>query len=826
MRKVSKELVLAARKELKRRAARISLANFVTYTYPEYQLGWFHSEVCQALDEFLQDIVEKKSPRLIICAPPRSGKSELVSRRFPAYVLGRYPDLSFIGTSYSSDLAGSFSKDVQRIMEEPSFHEVFPDVYIPAKGIPSKGAVRQADRFDIIDYKGSYYTVGVGGSLTGRGANCIVEGEKVLTPSGYASIDSISPGQSVMSYNHQVGRLEVDVIDAVRQRYVKDEIIQIDSDGGRSLRVTPEHPIYTNGRYKEANLLAKGEVLLCALRQGDCSSWLRMAEVGEEREKKSLLFSQMCPGCRVRAREKYAPMPKVWCINKERQQVLSEVCQRSIQVATWAGETSFSNGYLRDLRERVSIKVAKRKDRVRPILLSELRRYWTQPRDDGRQKHSLQRRSGQKALFGTCSNRVQVFETVGSGKGSTALRSLRSYGKSSRTSRRFGFHKQLLKQCGHALQGLSSTSPQARGTKDIRNEYVAKVEKIPLNGRKVKVYDLQVRKNHNFFANGILVHNCLVIDDPVSNMQDALSERVRDSTWDWYTSTAYTRLAPGGGLIVMCTRWHMDDLIGRLLTAQDLGEGDNWKVINFPAIAEFDEQYRKAGEALHPERFNLDALLKIRKSVGERVWAALYQQHPVPDGGGLFKADWIQHWTPETLPEHFDAMVMSWDMTFKETNVSDFVVGQVWGREGANFYLLDQVRARMDFVKTLDAFVKLVEKWPNFRRRLVEDKANGPAIISALKDKITGIIPITPKESKEARAASVTTLWEAGNVWLPPVDTHPWVKREFIPELLSFPAGAHDDQVDACTQALSDLHLHTGWKVSKSNMAALRARRF
>lgn len=490
MKKVSKELVQAARKELKRRAARISLANFVTYTYPEYQLGWFHSEICQALDEFLNDIVEKRSPRLIICAPPRSGKSELVSRRFPAYVLGRYPDLSFIGTSYSSDLAGSFSKDVQRIMEESSFHEIFPDVYIPSKGIPSNGAVRQADRFDIIDHKGSYYTVGVGGSLTGRGANC------------------------------------------------------------------------------------------------------------------------------------------------------------------------------------------------------------------------------------------------------------------------------------------------------------------------------------------------LVIDDPVSNMQDALSERVRDSTWDWYTSTAYTRLAPGGGLIVMCTRWHMDDLIGRLLTAQDLGEGDSWKVINFPAIAEFDEPYRKAGEALHPERFDLDALLKIRKSVGERVWAALYQQHPVPDGGGLFKADWIQHWTPETLPEHFDAMVMSWDMTFKETNVSDFVVGQVWGREGANFYLLDQVRGRMDFVKTRDAFVKLVEKWPNVRRRLVEDKANGPAIISALKDKITGIVPITPKESKEARASSVTTLWEAGNVYLPPVDAYPWVKREFIPELLSFPAGAHDDQVDSCTQALSDLHLHTGWKVSKSNMAALRARRF
>ena len=110
-------------------------------------------------------------------------------------------------------------------------------------------------------------------------------------------------------------------------------------------------------------------------------------------------------------------------------------------------------------------------------------------------------------------------------------------------------------------------------------------------------------------------------------------------------------------------------------------------------------------------------------------------------------------------------------------------------------------------------------------RKLVEDKANGSAIISTLKSKVSGIVPITPKESKEARASAVTTLWEARNVYLPPPDRFPWVAQDFIPELLAFPGGAHDDQVDAMTQALSDLGKTTGWKIHPSNRALLRAGR-
>lgn len=488
MKKVSDNLIQAAKKELKRRAASVSLAAFVTYTYEGYELGWVHEEICQKLDQFLEDVAQKKSPRLIICMPPRSGKSELVSRRFPAYLLGRYPELSFVGTSYSTDLAGTFAKDTQRIMESEAFKDVFPEVRIPEKGTPANGKIRQADRFEILGHRGSYYSVGVGGSLTGRGA-------------------------------------------------------------------------------------------------------------------------------------------------------------------------------------------------------------------------------------------------------------------------------------------------------DI-----------------------------------------LVVDDPVSNMEDAMSERVREKTWDWFTSVAYTRLSPGAGMVVMATRWHMDDLIGRLLDAQHRGEGDVWEVVNYPAIAEHDEPHRKQGEALHPKRFGLKSLEAIRRAVGSKVWNALYQQHPVPDGGAVFKSDWMRYWTPETLPNHFDSTCMSWDMTFKESNTSDFVVGQVWGRKDANFYLLDQVRARMDFVKTCEAFITLAQKHPHVTRKLVEDKANGPAVIASLKSKVTGIVPITPKESKEARASAVTTLWEAGNVFLPDPEYASWVKTEFIPELLTFPGGAHDDQVDAMTQALTDMNKRGTWKVHPSNLGYLRTK--
>jgi predicted phage terminase large subunit-like protein len=307
--------------------------------------------------------------------------------------------------------------------------------------------------------------------------------------------------------------------------------------------------------------------------------------------------------------------------------------------------------------------------------------------------------------------------------------------------------------------------------------------------------------------------NILLIDDPFKDRATADSPTMRQNAWEWYTSTAYTRLAPGGGVIIINTRWHTDDLSGRLLEAEASGEGDKWRVVNFPAIAETDEPHRKRGEALHPERYPLDNLLKIKSAIGTRDWEALYQQHPTPEGGTIFHEEWLKFWLPKDLPTDFSGMVISWDMTFKEGDSNDFVVGQVWGRKGGDFYLLDEVRGRWGFTETVEQFKFLANKYPRATRKLVEDKANGPAVIDSLKHHISGIIPIEPDGTKTARAHAVTALFEAGNVYIPDRSLFPWV-TEYISELTRFPSVAHDDQVDATTQALRHFDRTHGLSIS------------
>ena len=455
-----------------------SMVGFVYATMPTYQMGWVHERICAELDAFLQAVVEKRSPRLMITCPPRSGKSELASRRFPAYVLGRYPDSSIIATSYSADLASRMNRDVQRIMTEDAYARIFPEASLSEKNVRSTAQgsyLRNSDIFEIVGRQGVYRSAGVGGGITGMGCDIAV------------------------------------------------------------------------------------------------------------------------------------------------------------------------------------------------------------------------------------------------------------------------------------------------------------------------------------------------IDDPLRNRQDADSPTIRQNLWEWYTSTLYTRLSPGGGVIVMLTRWHEDDLAGRLLEAQARGEGDQWRIVNFPAIAEQDEPpYRRKGEALHPERFPLEALERIKQAIGTRDWEALYQQRPAPEGGAIFREEWLgRTWLPKDLPARFDQILQSWDLAFKGSETSDWVVGQLWGKHGADLYLLDQLRGHWSFTESVEMVRTLTDRcaqrFPRTAPRiLIEDKANGPAVIDTLRREVQGIIPVEPDGSKTARAHAVTALFEAGNVLLPDKSIAPWVD-EFRMELLRFPAGAHDDQVDAATQGIRRL---------------------
>ena len=296
----------------------------------------------------------------------------------------------------------------------------------------------------------------------------------------------------------------------------------------------------------------------------------------------------------------------------------------------------------------------------------------------------------------------------------------------------------------------------------------------------------------------------ILVDDPVKSADQADSETYRENTWEWYTETLRTRLEPGGAIVVIGTRWHEDDLIGRLLTG-----GEDWTVLHLPAIAD-------DGAALWPARWPLAELDAIRRSVGSRAWTAQYQGRPVPATGGILKRHWFRFWQyagqslPPVemdgaaypvmdLPGFFDHQLQSWDLSFKETKAGSYVVGLTAGVLGAQCYLLDRYRERTDFPGTVAAFLAMTQRWPDAAVKLVEDKANGPALMDTLRAKVPGIVAVSPDGTKEARMHAASPFVEGGGLVLPHPRIAPWV-TEFLDEVTAFPLAAHDDQADALSQ--------------------------
>jgi predicted phage terminase large subunit-like protein len=224
---------------------------------------------------------------------------------------------------------------------------------------------------------------------------------------------------------------------------------------------------------------------------------------------------------------------------------------------------------------------------------------------------------------------------------------------------------------------------------------------------------------------------------------------------------------------------------------------------------------------LWPDKVTQADLESLKTTLGAYRYAGQYQQRPAPAGGGMLKPHWWKYWQPRgtnlgpvsvkmpdgsieqrmpvNLPDRFDVVLQSWDMSFKDTQRADFVAGLVLAASGADRYILDTEHARMDLPETLMAVRRLSARWPNAQMKLVEDKANGPAVIQSLRHEIGGFIEVTPEGGKASRAAAAAPMLEAGNWYLPHPRLFDWVKP-FIHELGTFPAGAFDDWVDAWSQ--------------------------
>jgi predicted phage terminase large subunit-like protein len=293
----------------------------------------------------------------------------------------------------------------------------------------------------------------------------------------------------------------------------------------------------------------------------------------------------------------------------------------------------------------------------------------------------------------------------------------------------------------------------------------------------------------------------VIIDDPHKNWEEAMNAQTRARVIDWFNATLYTRLEPNAPIVLIQTRWHEHDLTGYLLEEHE----DDWELIRLPAIAEEEDILgRKEGEALCPERYTAERLRQMETTMGSYIFAGLYQQRPAPLQGGMVQKSWFKYY--DSVPGNLDEVIQTWDLQFKATGTS-YCVGQVWGRKGANMYLIDQKRAKMGFNDQVQAIKNMSSRYPEATTKYIEDAADAQAVKDTLKDTIPGIVLTPTKGSKEANLAAVVGIIESGNVYLP--SKAEWLDS-FLLELSTFPNATNDDQVDALSLALKRLKSDVG----------------
>ena len=306
----------------------------------------------------------------------------------------------------------------------------------------------------------------------------------------------------------------------------------------------------------------------------------------------------------------------------------------------------------------------------------------------------------------------------------------------------------------------------------------------------------------------------LLVDDPVKSRQEADSPVIRDRIWEEWQNSLKSRFAAGAKVIVIMTPWHEDDLAARILRTEP-----HVRLLRLPVEAEpGDPLGRAVGEPLCPELGKDAQWLRDFKAGylddprgGARAWAALYQCSPRVEGGNLVRRAWWRRYDAGKPPQ-FGAQVISVDAAFKGGECNDFVAITVWGKAGNDYYLRACLNRHLDFPGTLQAIRAMSRAYPEARAVLIEDKANGSAIIQTLQKELF-CIPVSPRGGKTARANAVAPAIEAGHVFVP--ERAAWAE-EFLDQWTAFPAGRHDDMVDSTTQALSWLLSASGEPVREA----------
>ncbi len=805
------------------------------------------------LCEQLEAVERGDITRLMIFLPPRNRKSQTANAHFSAWYLGRHPDDHVITASYSGDLAKTFGRESRNLLAEHG-QALF--------GVRLADDSRAADDWQIADHYGGLTAAGVGGAITGRGAHCFPAGTLVATEAGWRDIAELATAVNpprLWAFDVARGQLELQPILASRKVW-SDDLWDIQSSEGHTIRVTGDHRIFTPNRgYQAARDLRVGDPLI-ALRVLPDVPIVPRPEGPAQHDLSPLLFGmpksngdagmrQLQSAIRtatVRNRQSYsmreasrilfgamrraiaaASLHMVWACSAEKDSQILFGCVSNGSAQTSVGETSVPC-----MPEELSAQ-----DLSPSILQSGLRqrgslRAYGRIRQFAFQRwHELRQMVSRNAPIDLGTRRLSMSGVSGFG-GMDSGAPARPGGPSVVFGDSSLGRKPYQQPTGKSDYAVS---PVSHETSQVGADTVSVVRRV--YGPSLPVYDLQVAGPHNFFANQILVHNCLILDDLLRDREEANSPTMRDKVWDWYTSVAATRLEADGKIILIMTRWHEDDIAGRLLKAQELGEGDQWTVVRLPAEAEADDLLGRApGEPLWPARFPLAWLQAQRRRIGSADYAALYQQRPRELHGGAFQATWFRWYHADAITLRDDTwywgevplrVVIGIDPATTAKSTSDDWAAVVLGVTPTyDVLVLDVIAEPVPLGEQVPRVVELYRQYaPD--RITVEQNAGQAYFVRNLKtwhrDK-PGITPLPVKGltsvgAKYDRIVRNVPLTEDGHVYLRQVrpDQPGWVDLDRLPgvkmhrrmvklyqQLVGLHAAMeHDDAADAWDLALS-----------------------
>lgn len=725
---------------------------FVQQVWPTFIGGRHHAKMAEAFER----VARGELKRLIINMPPRHTKSEFASYLLPAWFLGKYPHKKVIQASHTAELAVGFGRKVRNLVDSEVYRAIFPELQLQADS-------KAAGRWNT-SKQGDYFAIGVGGAVTGKGADLLIiddphsEQEAALAETNPDIYDKsyewytsgprqrLQPGGAIVIVMCMVGDTEVLMADGARKylRDIKvgdyiasyeagkmraarvanfrssgvDNVFRVKTQSGRILRANEDHPFLVehHGARKWARLKH--------LRAG-------MSLVGT-RDANGPLGRSVSPDCATPAKPERHTTAETrmrhinpWATTANGRAKRARAEQQSIVLASVPRVTVSSTSLRNTLLNRTALDGSS----TATVLLWESMNGWSPHAE------IVVTFAESPLPFGT---RVRIgMENCAS----TIVTTL---------ARCAGFCVTTVT----SLWGMVKT--RIRSLK-LRNTYAFAADpivEIIVDGRE-EVFDIEVECTENFIANGVVSHN---------------------------------------------TRWSKRDITGQVLKAAAQREGDEWEVIEFPAIL-------PSGKPLWPEFWSLAELTALRNELPHSKWMAQYQQNPTSDTSAIVKREWWKTWESERPPK-CEFLLQSWDTAFEKTQRADYSACTTWGVfykdddagvPQANIILMNAFRERMEFPKLKRTAYEEYKEWePD--SIIVEKKASGAPLIYELRSMGVPVQEFTPSRGNDkiSRLNAVSDLFASGRVWAP--NTH-WAE-EVIDEVASFPSGEHDDYVDSVSMAL------------------------